>query len=377
MKIGIYIHIPFCIRKCAYCDFLSGPASRIEQNQYMERLTKEIQFTANQYENLEVASLFFGGGTPSSVEPKWIVTILNTIRAHFFVSSDVEITMECNPGTLTKENVEIYKNAGVNRISLGLQSANNKELALLGRIHTWEQFLESYKIVRDAGITNVNIDLMSALPNQTMETWQETLKKVTALNPEHISAYSLIIEPGTPFYEAYEEHPELLPSEEEDREMYAWTKKWLQSKGYERYEISNYAKKGKECRHNNFYWTGVSYLGFGIGASSLYRNIRYTNISDRFTYIKEENLDAIREEVHENTIEEQMEEFAFLGLRRMEGISKLEFLQRFHRTIEDVYGDVLTKYILQGFLEQKGDKIRLTDEGIDVSNVILAEFLLC
>lgn len=420
-KLGIYIHIPFCIRKCAYCDFLSGSATVSEQNVYMDSIVKEICLTAMCYKDVrkkQVDSIFFGGGTPSSIEAYWIVVVLETIRKYYNVSSNVEITMECNPGTLTKEKIEMYKDAGVNRISLGLQSVHNRELELLGRIHTWEQFLESYTLVRQCGITNINIDLMSALPGQTMESWQDTLKKVTDLNPEHISAYSLIIEPETPFFDKYEEHPELLPSEEEDRAMYAWTKDWLKKQGYDRYEISNYAKKGKECRHNNFYWTGISYIGFGIGASSLYENIRYTNIENRKKYVEmlsncpfeklfdteklgksctslndlrtgndektnfiriEEarlRLHNLRREIHESTVKEQMEEFVFLGLRRMEGISKKEFQNKFNISIKEVYGEVISKYISQGFLECIDERIKLTDAGIDVSNVILADFLL-
>lgn len=412
-QMGIYIHIPFCIRKCAYCDFLSGPASKEEQDRYMESLLQEIQLTVKAYHPWQRAeSVFFGGGTPSVLEPHWIADVLHVIRENDMLSPEAEITVECNPGTLTEEKVQIYRAAGVNRISLGLQSAHNRELALLGRIHTWEDFLKSFYLLRRGGISNVNIDLMSGLPGQTMDSWQDTLKKVTALNPEHISAYSLIIEPGTPFYDRYQkqdnagdsDYPdgkdhtfcdiegncfldERLPSEELDRAMYAWTKEWLHSQGYERYEISNYARRGKECRHNNFYWTGIPYLGFGIGAASLYGQTRYTNLDDRNTYTDmllnkkeqynpKELLHNLRREIHVRTEEEQIEEFVFLGLRRMEGISEEVFQKQFSRSFDSVYGEILSRYVCQGFLRREKGQIMLTDAGIDVSNIILSEFLL-
>lgn len=380
--LGIYIHIPFCEKKCAYCDFLSGPSTRQEKNEYMEALKTEIQGFQKVYETYKVVSIFFGGGTPSSIDATEISSTLHLLKETFHIEdlNAIEVTIETNPGTLTKEKLLTYKEAGVNRISIGLQSTHNSELKLLGRIHTYQQFTKNYELVKEVGFTNINIDLMSALPGQTKETYEETLRRVVALSPSHISAYSLIVEEDTPFYEEYKEGGKgysLLPSEDVDREMYGLTKEILAKHGYHRYEISNYAKEGKECIHNSLYWTGVSYLGFGVGASSYFEGVRYRNVDGIREYIEKNKLkQSIIEEKEILSKTEQMEEFMFLGLRMIKGVSKEEFRSRFGRDIYEVYGKILTTFYEEGLLKEEKERIFLTEQGLDVSNYVMSEFLL-
>ena len=368
-KLGIYIHIPFCVRKCAYCDFLSAPAGEATRSAYVRALREEIRSAGELDEIYEGATVFFGGGTPSLLTGKELAGILDEVSRRLLLRSDAEITVECNPGTLDREKLEIYKRAGINRLSIGLQSADNRELKTLGRIHTWEQFLENYELVRTIGFRTVNIDLMSALPGQTREGWLSTLEKVTTLDPEHISAYSLIIEEGTPFYEKYrEDGPEEkeLPGEDLDRIMYEDTKAFLHEKGYERYEISNYARPGYECRHNCSYWERTDYRGFGIGAASLLGEVRYKNSTDLKEYLKGHfTYESVEPLNHWDALEETM----FLGLREMRGVAVTE-------EIQEVYGPVLEKLIQEEVLVRADGRVRLTDRGIDVSNMVLAEFLL-
>lgn len=377
--IGIYIHIPFCVRKCNYCDFLSAPGDFKTQELYLHALCRQIRLTAQQEGALSVCSIFIGGGTPSIWQGEWIRAVLSCVRENFFVEPDAEITIECNPGTLDAEKLKYYRSAGINRLSVGLQSANNARLSELGRIHTWEDFLQSWKLVREAGFTNVNIDLMSALPNQTLQDYEDTVKKVLELSPEHISAYSLIVEEGTPFYEQ-----ELnLPDEDTEREMYYRTKELLTAAGYQRYEISNYARPGFECRHNQLYWTGEDYLGFGIGAASLLCGQRYKTLVSLPEYIRQLSDTAdinvcrrLKTDVQTLTVKDQMEEFCFLGLRRMKGISMKAFEECFGTPFLTVYGDVVKRYGALGLLCREGDCVALSDAGIDVSNAVLADFLL-
>ena len=391
-ELEIYIHIPFCVRKCAYCDFLSGPADQKTQEQYTDALIREIQAfpDAEQY---VVCSVFIGGGTPSVLSKEAVGRILETVRRKFhFVSGtngdfgSAEVTIECNPGTAGEEKLFYYRKIGINRLSLGLQSADNRELALLGRIHTWEAFLETYHAARRVGFTNINIDLMSGLPGQSVDSWERTLDQVLALEPEHISAYSLIIEEGTPFYTRYRkdeelrdqgEEPELLPSEEAERQMYARTEEKLLEHGMHRYEISNYAKPGFACRHNDGYWTGVWYAGFGLGASSLLNHTRYRNTECMEEYLAADpkQLAAYRE-TEALTQNDEMEEFMFLGLRRMAGVSESEFEKRFRRTIRKVYGEIPDSLIRNGLLAREGGRYFLTSEGINLSNYVMSEFIL-
>ena len=408
-ELELYLHIPFCERKCAYCDFLSAPADLPVRISYIKKLQEEIAYYGAQYGEYQVSSIFFGGGTPTILEGYQLAAILETVKEHFNITTDAEITVECNPGTLTAGKAEKLVQAGFNRLSMGLQSADDRELHLLGRIHNFAQFLESYDLARKAGFQNINVDLMSALPGQTLKSWQDTLQKVTALRPEHISAYSLIIEEGTPFYERFAEderireeggHPRLLPEEDVERQMYELTETFLHTKGYERYEISNYAKPGYECRHNCGYWTRKDYLGLGLGASSLVEHQRFQNTSDLKTYLEQEyspqcegqheriaetiqlqeetGLTQTGHHIHIETLDKksEMEGFMFLGLRLMAGISRQQFEKKFQVTLNSVYGEGLRKLKGEQLIEEVAGYVRLTEHGIDVSNYVLAEFLL-
>lgn len=377
--IEIYIHIPFCVKKCAYCDFLSGPQDKDTIQAYVKALIKEIQAYKTQASMYEVTTIFLGGGTPSILNTSQIQKIFEALKNTFEITKDAEITIEANPGTVTREKLATYRACGINRISFGLQSTNNEELKLLGRIHTYEEFLESFSLARVCGFDNINIDLISAIPKQTLVSWEETLRKVIALDPEHISAYSLMVEDGTPFAKVYGEGcpgEKDLPDEEEERKIYYRTEELLQEAGYHRYEISNYAKEGKECRHNLGYWERKDYLGIGLGAASLIDNTRYKNTDDLAYYIEHaKQLDAIQEDIQVLSTKEQMEEFVFLGLRKMEGISEKEFKESFGASIDETYGIQLDKFLKGGLLERKDGRIMLTSHGIDVSNYVLAEFL--
>ena len=492
-NLSLYLHIPFCVRKCLYCDFLSGPQSADVQEQYVEALCREIQETSPEYREYQVVSVFIGGGTPSVLLPEQTIRIMETLKSCFILTNTCEISMEMNPGTVTPEKMNAYRACGINRISISLQSANDGELKALGRIHTCADFLKAYEMAVEAGFTNINVDLMSAIPEQTLKSYQETLQKVLALQPQpvHISAYSLIVEEGTPFYEQ-----ELnLPDEETERRMYEITDDILREAGYHRYEISNYAKAGKECVHNKVYWQRGNYLGLGIGSASLIQNVRFHNMTDISSYVnlilgenstgneieneienaskehgekfqaekdclkksntekdclkknnagknylkkenaekeqvekltaekeqvekvnaeienvKKDNIEKnsaeegnteknniesgnaacpdknmigrvkkLREEVQELPIEEQMEEFMFLGLRMMEGVSERIFFENFGRRFEEVFPGVIEKHEKLGLLEVTGEEfvhLKLTSHGIDVSNQVFVDFML-
>lgn len=412
-RLSLYIHIPFCVRKCHYCDFLSAPCKEETRQEYVEALCMEIVQRAKLYKDRIVDTIFFGGGTPSLLSAKQMGKIMETVRQEFQILTEAEISMEVNPGTADREKLKAYKECGINRLSIGLQSANNEELKVLGRIHTWEVFENTWKQVRELGFSNVNIDLMSALPGQTLESYENTLRKVLALKPEHISAYSLIIEEGTKFYEwfgdevsrtggeAYElslEDMEVyfrakkLPDEIADRRMYEMTRTLLEEHGYHRYEISNYALKGYECKHNVGYWKRKEYLGLGLGAASLLSNVRSSNVSELSEYLelgqKMQHLGKVQEDIkhkeidwsaeqEELSIKDQMEEFMFLGLRMIEGISCLEFEKQFGKSLQEIYGTQIVKLEKQGLLQyqEETERYALTLQGIDVSNQVFVEFI--
>ena len=372
IPLELYVHIPFCVRKCQYCDFLSGPSDEETKDRYIEALLKEIR-AAEHTEDYEIVSVFIGGGTPSALKAEAIASIMRTLQEQFFFCEDAEVTIEANPGTVDLEKLTIYRNVGINRLSLGLQSTDAEELKLLGRIHSYVEFLKSYEWAREAGFSNINIDLMFAIPGQTGEAWRQHLYQVAELNPEHISAYSLIIEEGTPFAEQNLD----LPDEDTEYQMYEDTAEILERYGYRQYEISNYAKQGYMCRHNAGYWQRREYLGFGLGASSLYGGMRFSNTHQMQEYLKESrNPDQIRQDVTVLSRNERIEEFMFLGLRMTEGISEKKFEENFDVRLMDVYGDILQKYEETGFVEHIETKWRLTRKGIHVSNHILADFLL-
>lgn len=380
-NLELYLHIPFCVKKCDYCDFFSASGTPKEQADYVSAMIQEIQSYQELSGEYEVQTIFLGGGTPSLLTPEQIEKIFTTIYHIFSVNENAEITMEMNPGTVDIEKLRAMKAAGVNRLSIGLQSAQNEELKMLGRIHTYEEFLETWKLTEQAGFKNRNIDLMSALPGQTMESYKDTLSKVLALEPEHISAYSLILEEGTVFYDWYEKGKLdrgawKLPSEEEEYAMGELTIQRLAEAGMHRYEISNYAKSGKECRHNLGYWDRVEYLGIGAGSSSLIKGERFDHIRDRKAYIEKiRNGESILIDREILSVESQMEEFMYLGLRKIEGVSRTDFQNYFGKNVDDVYGEILDKLEEEQLLEFSGDRIRLTHRGMDVSNCVLAEFL--
>ena len=378
----IYLHIPFCVRKCAYCDFLSFPAEAEDRKAYFRALQREIRCSA---EPMAVRSIFLGGGTPSLPDADEIAGLLSCVSEHFDLLPGAEISMEANPGTLTAEKLEIYRRCGVNRLSIGCQTTERAALAQLGRIHTYEDFLHSFALAREAGFENINVDLMSGLPCQTLSSWRRSLQCIAALEPEHISAYSLILEEGTPLWERRDSLQ--LPPEEEERQMYEETAEILGAFGYRRYEISNYAKEGRECLHNLGYWTGVEYLGFGLGAASLWQHRRYQNETDLQTYLSyygpegpaEEGQgfreQSVRKIVEELSPADEMAEYMILGLRLQQGVGYREFRERFSEDMEQRYGSVLRKYLSLGLMEQEGDRLRLTSKGISVSNTIFADLL--
>lgn len=408
----LYIHIPFCVRKCNYCDFLSFPAGKEIVERYVRALEEEIRRTGEAVYGQngrpgetvygqngrpeeavygragggktevrpgsapKISTVFVGGGTPSVLEPEQIWNLFSCLRESFLLEADAEISMEGNPGTLNREKLSVCREAGINRLSLGLQSADDGLLQTLGRIHTWEQFLYNYQDARQAGFRNINIDLMSSLPGQSLENYVKTLETVTALEPEHISSYSLILEEGTPFF-ASEEIRRQLPDENTDREMYEKTKEILHEKGYERYEISNYAKPGFACRHNLGYWDEVPYLGLGLGASSYYKNARFSNETDIRTYMENPFVPFLGRNDYECCDEKsRMEDYMIFGLRKMAGVSLSRFEKEFGTAAEEIYGGVIDRYMGMGLLVLEGDRLRLTDAGIDVSNRIFEDFLL-
>ena len=317
-----------------------------------------------------------GGGTPSILEAEWIEELLEKLKEIFLITPDAEVTLECNPGTLNLEKLIRYKKAGINRLSIGLQSAKENELKLLGRIHTWNEFLDNYILAREQGFSNINVDLMSGIPAQTRKSFEQTLQKIVKLQPEHLSVYSLILEEGTPFYKRYAMKEKIM-SEEADRNLYADTERILKEYGYDRYEISNYAKKGYECRHNTKYWIRTDYLGLGLGAASLWKSMRFHNEKNLEQYIKfSYDFEKLHQNIEKLTKEDAMSETMFLGLRRMEGVSKQKFYESFHIKLEDIYKKTLQKMKECGCLEENEDYVWLTKRGIDVSNLVMCEFIL-
>ena len=377
-KLSIYIHIPFCVKKCAYCDFLSAPATNEVQEQYLHMLMQEIHEKARQYaQKYVIKTVFIGGGTPTSVDAELLCQVLDTVKTRFEVCADAEISMECNPGTACMEHLKKYYNAGINRLSIGLQSTQDDLLRKLGRIHTFEQFLETYQNAREVGFENINIDLMSALPGQSLADYEKTLKDVVALKPEHISAYSLMVEENTPFYDMDLD----LPDEDTERLMYELTGTYLLEQGYDRYEISNYARVGCECKHNRVYWERGEYLGLGLGAASLIKfpadapfqkEVRFKNNSNLQTYLQgdfsyDEELVLSRREA--------MEEFFFLGLRQMKGVSLVAFAEEFGEDTIEWFSKAIDQNIKDGLLVCEGGRLSLTKKGIDVSNLVFSRFL--
>lgn len=374
-KLGLYLHLPFCEKKCNYCDFLSFATTEEVRGQYVKNLVKEmILWKERVSADFLVDTVFIGGGTPSVLSVPLMNQIFESLHHCFNLSGLQEFTIECNPNSLSKEKLSCYIGGGVNRISIGMQSAQDKELKALGRLHNREQFYRAYMQTRELGVENINIDLMSAIPEQTIDSYLDTLEYVMALQPEHISSYSLIVEEGTPFYELYGEHPPV--DEDTDREMYELTKQIFSDHGYERYEISNYAHKGKECQHNIKYWRRTPYLGIGLGAASMMDGERRSNVRSLKKYEELTNAGYLPvEEIEVLTKEDKMAEFMFLGLRCMKGVSEKEFETEFGVSMIEQYGEILLRFQEKDFMQKKEEYWSLTTKGIDVSNRIFAEFI--
>ncbi len=371
-KISLYIHIPFCVRKCLYCDFPSFSGMESIFDDYVRMLCREIDETYSDYRGMEVKSIFVGGGTPSVLPPALLGRISDKIFSRFDVDSKAEITIETNPGTLDAKKLAEMKSMYFNRLSMGLQAWQDRLLKKLGRIHTADEFETNFLQARDAGFKNINVDLMFALPAQSLDDWQETLEKVIKLRPEHISAYSLIIEEGTPFFDMFDRGELKETDEETDRKMYYLAKEMLSDKSYKQYEISNFAKEGFECYHNKVYWRTEEYQGFGLGAHSYSDGVRFHNTYDMKEYLRGEGLRLDKEFL---SIEEKQEEFMFMGLRMNEGVSEAEFLRRFGESMDSVYGDEIKELISEELLVKKDGRLSLTDRGVDISNSVFEKFI--
>ena len=375
----LYIHIPFCVKKCEYCDFLSAPYDKDLRLKYTRALLQEIRFYGERVDE-PIETVFVGGGTPSWLELPLMEQIFSAVKKYFSIRKNAEVTIEVNPGTVTKDAMAAYAAWGVNRLSIGLQSANDRELKVLGRIHTFEHFLKTYEIAREAGMENINIDLMYGLPGQDAKAFGKTLRQVLPLRPEHISAYSLMIEEGTPFYGRYAtdaakqaagEPTEFLPGEDELCRMTDMCESILEQQNFHQYEISNFARTGFACRHNLGYWRRLPYLGVGLGSASFYDHTRYVNERDIYKYI----ANPAMREGRALTGDEEMSEFMFLGLRTIDGVSRQNFEHTFGVALLDVYGKVLADLIEKGLMEAEKGNVYLTKRGRDISNVVLAEFV--
>ena len=397
--LGLYLHIPFCIQKCNYCDFLSfGGTDKAQQTAYIKSLIHEINYYGQIYRNdYYVDTLFIGGGTPSLLEGRLISQLMAAVKECFDIDKNPEISIESNPKTLTEIKLNTYLDAGINRISIGAQSFDDKRLMDMGRAHSAKDFFDNYKLARNCGFQNINVDLMFSIPGQTKGIWQETLEKAIELAPEHISFYSLQIEEGTPFFKQYQEGSLKETEDELDREMYHYALELLKGSGYQHYEISNASKEGYQCRHNLKYWSMKDYLGLGLGSHSFIDGIRFSNVTDLNQYLQmDEEYNGIGknnngrmenqerynnpfvEWHHKNSKEENISEYLFTGLRKIDGIDLKDFEKSFDRPIEDVFSKnwhILQTYIDEGYLTKSDENMRFTIKGIDISNTILTEFV--
>lgn len=377
-NIGIYVHIPFCKKKCDYCDFISFANQEDMQEKYVMALNNDIEKTSKTIQEYQVNTIYFGGGTPSYIDENLIVKILENIKNHYTICEDAEITIEINPGTVNKEKLIIYKQAGFNRLSIGLQSTHDRLLKLIGRIHTYNEFLETYNLAREVGFKNINVDLMLALPTQTIEELIESTNKIISLKPEHISIYSLILEDGTVLYNKIQNNELELIDEDLERKMYWKTKEILEKNGYNHYEISNFSKKGFESKHNMNCWLQEEYLGFGVAAHSYLNNKRFSRISNLHEYIKnieEENFEKIIEINEAQDREARAKEYMLLGLRKIEGVSISAFERKFEINPLFYFRFEISKLEENDLLEVDLDNIKLTKKGLDLANQVFEEFV--
>lgn len=382
-ELGIYVHIPFCKQKCSYCDFISYGDKNDLVEKYIEALKQEIKNNTEDVSKYEISTIYIGGGTPSYIESKHIGEILKIIKQKYNVSKNAEITIEVNPGTVTQEKLRSYAESGINRISIGLQSCNNNLLKIIGRIHTYEDFLSTYKLAREVSFKNINVDLMIGLPNQTLEDVKKSLNEIIKLNPEHISVYSLIVEEGTPIEKKIVKGELELPNEELERKEYWEVKRTLENSGYKHYEISNFAKSGYESKHNLNCWEQKEYLGFGVAAHSYMNGVRYSNVEHIEEYLKKE-LGSEKCEVGKNTSniiheiqteENKKKEYMLLGLRKIDGIKISSFKNKFGCNPIMEFKNELNKLVQEKLIEIDLDQIKLTKRGIDLANIVWEEFI--
>lgn len=378
MEIGVYVHIPFCVRKCYYCDFISYSNKFEMQEKYIKKLIKEIEDNKDLLKNNEITTIYIGGGTPSSLKPELIKNVLDKICevANIKNKEKVEITIEVNPGTVTKNNLQLYKNCGINRLSIGLQSTNDKLLNEIGRIHNYEQFLNTYNWAVEAGFCNINVDLMLGLPTQTISDLKESLEKIVNLKPapKHVSVYSLIIEEGTEIENKISEGELKLPEEENERNQYKYTKNYLELNEYRHYEISNFAKPGYESKHNMNCWEQKQYVGFGIAAHSYINGCRYSNTCDLEEYLNKESKDI--KTIHEKqTLDDMKKEYMLLGLRKIDGVSISKFKEKFGENPTYLFRNELQKLVEEDLLVVDLDNIKLTNKGLDFANLVWEEFV--
>lgn len=375
------MHIPFCKQKCFYCDFISYAGKENFIKEYVCAIKNEIEKVALSIkEEIEINTIYIGGGTPSIIDSKYITKILKVINNNFKVMVDAEITIELNPGTVIKEKLEDYKRSGINRLSIGLQSTQDSLLEQIGRIHNYEQFLNTYKLARKVGFKNINIDLMLALPNQTLELLEDSIHEIIKLNPEHISVYSLILEEKTKLYNLVQNKVVQLIDENLERKMYWRVKEILHKNGYIHYEISNFAKKGYESRHNMNCWGQEQYIGFGVAAHSYFNNVRYSNVENIEDYIKIFNTKEVNIEdvviIHEKqSIKDMQKEYMMLGLRKIDGVKISEFKNKFIQNPLYIFRNELNKLVNEGLLEIDDDSIKLTNKGLDLANIVFSEFV--
>lgn len=381
-KLGIYLHIPFCVQKCNYCDFQSFPGrGPEEQERYMEALSREIaeyrsEKSSSENEDIDinkysVNSIFFGGGTPSLLEPQLISRVFEELKSVFSVEDGAEITLEANPGTLDSGKLEAYREMGINRLSIGVQSFSDEILQFLGRIHDRRTAVENIRQARNAGFDNLNLDLMFGIPGQGLSQWEETLQEALDLAPEHLSFYSLQIEEGTPFYRWFAAGEMEQPSQELDRAMYHGALKRLEERGYRRYEISNAAKPGFECRHNLKYWSMKDYLGLGLSAHSYIRGVRFFNTSQMDTYLAGDHL----ADVHRNDRQDSISDYLFTELRRAEGILLSDFELRYGQPLSELFGPEIRRFVQEGMLFCDGEILCFTERGLDFTNTVLRELM--
>ena len=374
-NISVYVHTPFCKHKCYYCDFASFANNEDFINEYYKALKKEIILRKNEINSRDISTVYFGGGTPSYVDSKYITDIMDILKSEFNIKKEAEITIEANPESVTEEKLEDYKIAGFNRMSMGLQSANNNTLKKIGRIHTFEKFLSSYELCRSAGFDNINVDLMFSLPNETLKDFIDSLEEVIMLNPTHISTYSLILEKGTKLYNNYKKN-NIIIDDDLDRTMYHYCINKLSEYDYEQYEISNFAQKGYESKHNMSCWDFEDYIGFGSNASGFNENTRKTNKSNIKEYINDlnNNILPINEE-NKLSKEELLGDYIMLGLRKIKGIDIDKINKKFNINFTDIYNDKIEKLKRQGLVMIENNHFKLTYKGLDFANTVMVEFI--